>query len=118
MSVRFMVVSLLLVGSLAHADRPKARKLAKLDPIVGRVVGLETYAGDDGKTYSVVTVLAGTDQGVQKGWTARFREGTTTKHLAGGDAMLIRVDKRSVILKTTLLPEQVRANKLVEITPP
>jgi hypothetical protein len=117
MRIQTIVVGLLLVASLAHADKAKTKKAPKPEPVVGRVVGLDVYADDDGKKWSVVTVLAGSDQGVKKGWSARFREGTTTKPLAGGEAILIRIDKRSMVLRTDLLPEQVRTNKYVEVTP-
>jgi hypothetical protein len=115
MSIRFIVMSLLLVGSLAHADKPKAKKAPK-PVLVGRVIGLEVYS-DEGKDTSIVTVLLGNQNGVEKGWHARFREGTTTKPLAGGDAIIIRIDERSMVLKTQLLPAQVRANKIVELSP-
>ena len=69
MKPRSLVLSLLLVGSFAYADKPKAKKPAKHDSIVGRVVGLEIYT-DDGHDTAVVTILAGSEQGVQKGWHA------------------------------------------------
>jgi hypothetical protein len=99
---------LMLVGSFARAD--KAPKPAS---VVGRIVGLEVY-GDQ----CIVTVAAGTEQGIAKDWRAKFREGKTEKPLANGDAILIRVNKRTTILKTNLTPDQVRANKYIQLDPP
>ena len=114
MRAQGLVVCLLLVASFAHADRGKAKK--KAPPVVARVVGLEV-SSDEGHDSSLVTILAGSDRGIQKGWHAHFRDGTTDKPLSGGDAYIVRLDKRSTILKTDLSAEQVRANKLVELGP-
>ena len=110
-SVRVLVACVLLFGSLAHADnkkKPSPRPVA----IAGRVVDLEV-AGES----RIVTVLIGSDNGIAKKWRAKFREGTTEKPLAGGEAVVIRIDKRSTVLKTSLSAEQVRANRVVQFDP-
>lgn len=99
----------LLFGAITHADK---RVVSRQKSIVGRVVDLEFTAST-----TIVTVLAGRDQGIEKGWRAKFREGTTTKLLAGGEATIIRIDRRIVILKTSLPPEQVRAHRFVQFDP-
>jgi hypothetical protein len=109
MTVRFLVMCILLAGSFAHAD--KAIK-AKPPSVVGRVVGIEIV--DDAV---ILTVAAGMNEGVTKGARVRFREGKTTKLLAGGEAVLIRVDRRTSILKTKLPAAQVRANRFVQFDP-
>jgi len=106
--VRALVWCVLLCASLAHADnkkKPAPRPVA----IAGRVVDLEA-AGEA----RIVTVLVGSEAGIGKTWHARFREGTSTKPLADGEATIIRVDKRSAVLKTSLTAEQVRANRVVQ----
>ncbi len=103
------VVCALLVGSLAHADKKPARRPAA---VVGRVVDLEVSAES-----RIVTVLVGSDQGIGKRWRAKFRDGTTTKLLADGEAIVIRIDKRTAVLKTSLSAEQVRANRIVQFEP-
>jgi hypothetical protein len=105
--VAWLVACVLLVGSLAFAGKEKPLALS------GRVVDLDIY-----RDSTVVTVMRGSDNGLAKGWKAAFREGTTTKLLPGGDATVIRVDRRSTVLKTTLTPEQVRANRVVQFDPP
>src|SRR3954466_9945468 len=105
--MRFPILCVLLVGSLAFAGGKK--DAPKYDSITGRVVDLEISGAD-----TVVIVMRGTETGIEKGWHARFREGTTAKLLDGGEAILIRVDHRTIVLKTTLKPEQVRANRIVQ----
>ncbi|MBA3465442.1 MAG: hypothetical protein H0T46_36255 [Deltaproteobacteria bacterium] len=104
-----LVACALFASSFATADR---KAPSRPDPIVGRVVGLEVYGGD-----TVVTVAAGKSQGIAKGWRAAFLDGTTKKPLAGGEAIVIRIDRRTSVLKTRLSPEQVRANRLVQFNP-
>lgn len=109
--VRFVVCVLLvgsLVGSLADADakrKPPPPPVA----ITARVVDLEVR--DDAR---YVTVMAGSDNGITKQMRVKFREGTTTKPFADGEALLIRVDRRTTVLKTNLTTEQVRANRIVQ----
>ena len=95
-----------LLGSAAHADRRKPAS------VVARVVGLELY--DDG---AVVTIAAGSQQGIARTARARFREGDTKKPLAGGEAMIIRVDRRTTVLKTHVPPAQIRANRYIQLDP-
>ena len=105
-TTRLLVICVLLVGSFAHADKAGGKKLPS---IVGRVVGMEIL-----EDAVVVTVATGSEMGIHKKARARFREGKTTKLLDGGESMIIRVDKRTSILKTKLSPAQIRANKLVQ----
>lgn len=108
-SVRALIVGILLLGPMAHADKKAApRKPA----VVGRVVDLEVR-GDS----HVVTVLAGSDSGIGKTWRATFVDAATRKPLAGGEAVVIHVDKTSTVLKTRLSAEQVRASRTVQFDP-
>jgi hypothetical protein len=110
-SVRVLVACVLLFGSLAHADTKKKPTPVPV-AITGRVVDLDV-AGDS----RIVTVLIGSETGIERHWHAKFREGTTAKPLAGGEAVVIRVDRRTTVLKTSLSVEQVRANRVVEFSP-
>ena len=106
-SLSSIVVALcLIVGVDARAD-PK-----KPSSVVARVVGLEVYDNT-----AIVTLAAGSDQGIERTWHARFRDGKTDKLLAGGEAIVIRVDHRSMVVKTSLAPAQVRANRYVQLDP-
>lgn len=103
--IHLVLAACVLVGSHARADTRKPS-------VVARVVGLEIY--DD---TALVTIAAGSDQGIGKTWRAQFREGKTQKLLAGGEAIIIRVDRRSSILKTRLPPAQVRAHRFIQLDP-
>ncbi|MCX5742644.1 MAG: hypothetical protein NT062_09130 [Proteobacteria bacterium] len=109
--MRVLVCCVLLFGSLAQADSKK-RPAPKPVALAGRVVDLEVM-----EESRIVTVLIGTENGLGKQWRAKFREGTTTKPLAGGEAVVIRIDRRSTVLKTSLSAEQVRANRVVQFEP-
>lgn len=106
--MRFLLVCILFLGSFAHADR----RVAKPASVVGRVVGIEIMGES-----VVVTVAAGKDQGVTQRAHARFREGRTTKPLTGGEAVVIRVDRATTVVKTSLPAAQVRANRFVQFDP-
>jgi hypothetical protein len=110
-SVRVLVACVLLFGSLAHADTKKKPAPAPV-VIAGRVVDLDVVGES-----VIVTVLRGSETGIDRTWRARFREGTTAKPLAGGEAVVIRVNRRTTVLKTSLSAEQVRANRVVEFSP-
>jgi hypothetical protein len=100
--IKQLVVVMCVLASVAHAD-PKPKTAT------GRVIDYQTQ-GDA----RIVTVHVGSNQGVARTWRAKFREGTTTKQLVGGEATVIRIDKRSTVLKTNLTPEQIRANRSVQ----
>jgi hypothetical protein len=106
----WLVACVLLFGAIARADKKKVAPPPA--SIVGRVVDLEVSADS-----RIVTVLAGKEQGIEKTWHAKFREGTTTKPLAGGEAIVIRVDIRTTVLRTSLSAEQVRANRMIQFDP-
>jgi hypothetical protein len=98
----------LAFGAFVDAD-PRAKPAT---PVIARVVGIVII--DDSV---VVTAAAGSDQGIDKRWRARFRDGTTKALVAGGDAMIIRVDHRTTVLKTKLTADQVRANRFIQLEP-
>ncbi len=92
----------MLVGSSARADKkPRLR----LQPVVGRVVDLEVTAD-----YRIVTVLAGSEQGITRGAHAKFRD-------VDGEAIIVRVDHRTTVVKTSLSAERVRAHRSVQFDP-
>lgn len=104
----WLVVCVLLVGSFARADR----RSPKPPSVVARVVGLEIV-----DETAVITIAAGSEQGIGKRWRAQFREGKTPNLLAGGEASIIRIDRRTAVLKTALPPAQVRANVFIQLDP-
>jgi hypothetical protein len=103
-----VVVCVLVASARADTHKPASKPA----PVVARVVKLELYDKD-----VIVTLAAGSEQGIAKTWHAQFRDGQTQKPLAGGEAIVIRVDHRVTIARTTLSPEQVRANRYVQLAP-
>jgi hypothetical protein len=107
MRLPLFIVCVLVAGSFADT-----RKLPVTAPVVARVVGFEV-SGDA----TIVKIAAGSEQGLATSWRAHFREGKTPKLLAGGEGVMIRVDRRTSVLQTTLTPAQVRANVFVQLAP-
>ncbi len=99
------MVAVLFVGLVARAAPAR-------HSVVARVVGLMIV-----EDQSLVTIAAGSDQGIGKGWHARFRAGATANLLADGDATVIRIDRRTSVLKTKLSPAQVRENRFIQLDP-
>lgn len=102
------VLCVLATGSLALADKKGPKPAA----ISARVVDLEINEDS-----TIVTVMAGTDKGIDRTWHARFREGGSDKLLPDGEAIVIRVDRRTTVLKTKLTAKQVRENRIVQFDP-
>jgi hypothetical protein len=109
-----IVIALLIAGTFAHADSKKKKKAPEYepDPVVGRIVGLEII-GDE----AVITVALGSDNAIGKTWKAHLLAGKTKEPLPGGEAIIIRIDRRSSVLKTKVPPDQIRANHYVQFDP-
>lgn len=105
--MKHLMITCALLATSAYAETKKPKK-----PVTARIVDFEVR--EDAR---IVTVLAGSEQGIGKTWRAKFREGTTTKPLAGGDAIVIRIDRRTTVLKTSLSADQVRANRTIQFEP-
>jgi len=86
---------------------------ATAPPVTGRVIKNEVQGGD-----VLITIAAGTDQGVSKAWKGRVLRGDTDTPMEGGDVVVIRVGKRETIGKVHLTTDQVSANPRVKLTPP
>lgn len=81
-------------------------------PVTARIVKLEVVSSD-----VALTVAAGTNSGVEKTWTGCVID-TGTKCLADGKLVIIRVDKTTLIAKTSLTPAQITAHPTVLLTAP
>jgi hypothetical protein len=86
---------------------------AKADPVTGRVIKTEIQGSE-----VLVTISAGTDQGVGKGWRGKVLRGDSDSPLDGGDVTVIRVGKRDTIGKVHLTTDQIGANPRVKLSPP
>ncbi len=81
-------------------------------PVTARVIKLD-FATDG----VVCTVAAGSDNGVQKTWRARFLRGSTTLPLVGGKATIIRVDRRTTTVRVNMTTDAITQNPNVELSP-
>jgi hypothetical protein len=66
----------------------------------------------------IITIAAGTDQGVSKGWKGHVLRGDSETAMDGGDVTVIRVGKRETVGKVHLTTDQIAANPRVKLTPP
>ncbi|MBA3542752.1 MAG: hypothetical protein H0T79_24255 [Deltaproteobacteria bacterium] len=82
-------------------------------PIVARVLSTNISGGD-----TLITVAAGSAQGITKGWRANVLRGGTEQPFPGGDGTIIRVDKTNTAIKVKLTPDQLKANDTVKLSPP
>ena len=69
-------------------------------------------------SWQVITIAAGTNSGVQPGWTATILRGDTNEPLAGGAVEVLRVDKAMTVGKTSVTADQLSANPRIRLSPP
>ena len=86
---------------------------ATAPPVTARVIKNEVQGGD-----VLVTVAAGSDQGVSKTWKGHMLRGDSDSPMDGGDVTVIRVGKRETIGKVHLTTDQIAANPRVKLVPP
>ncbi len=86
---------------------------ATAPPVTGRVIKNEVQGSD-----VLVTVAAGSDQGVSKAWKGHVLRGDTDTPMEGGEVTVIRVGKRETLGRVHLTTDQISANPRVKLTPP
>ncbi len=67
---------------------------------------------------TLMEVSAGSAQGIARTRRAQVLQGDTDQPIDGGDAVIIRIDEQTTILKVKLTPDQLKANPRVRFTPP
>jgi hypothetical protein len=82
---------------------------AQPTPLVGRVMAIQVSEGD-----TILTVALGTDAGLERTWSAKLVSNDRPLH----DLVIIRVNKRSTILKLRATFDQIPPNLRVRFTPP
>ncbi|HEY5949171.1 MAG TPA: hypothetical protein VIV40_26945 [Kofleriaceae bacterium] len=97
----------------AAPDPENPKCSIKADPITARVIKNEVQGSE-----VVITIAAGSDQGVVKGWTGRVMRGDSDTPLDGGEVNVIRIGKRETVGKVRLTTDQVAANPKVKLSPP
>lgn len=85
---------------------------ATADPVTARVLKNEVQGGE-----VVITIGAGTNSGIAKGWRVYVLRGDSDVALPGGDVQVVRVDKNTTIGKVRLTTDQIKANDRVKLSP-
>jgi len=86
---------------------------AKADPVTTRVLKNEVQGSD-----TIITIGAGSNSGIQKGWRANVLRGDSDQPLSGGEVTIIRIDKAATVGKVKLTTDQIKANDRVKFSPP
>jgi hypothetical protein len=66
---------------------------------------------------TLITIAAGSNDGVQKNWKVCLLRGDTDEPLPGGEVEVIRVDKAVTIGKIHSTPDGLAGNRRVLLTP-
>lgn len=83
-----------------------------VEPVIARVVRTQVHGGD-----VLLTVGAGKDRGVRDDWSCAVLRDNTNVPLAGGDCVIIRVDKITTLAKTHLTMDQAYVHTRVRLAP-
>ncbi len=86
---------------------------AKADPVTTRVLKNEVQGSD-----TIITIGAGSNSGIGKGWRATVLRGDSDAPLSGGEVIIIRIDKAATVGKVKLTTDQIKANDRVKFSPP
>jgi hypothetical protein len=86
---------------------------ATAPPVTARVIKNEVQGAD-----TVITVAAGTDQGVGTTWTGHVLRGDSETPLDGGDVHIFRCGKRECAGRVHLTTDTISNNPRVKLTPP
>lgn len=82
-------------------------------PVIARVIKNEVQGSD-----VLITIAAGSDQLVEKGWRGTVLRGDSENPVEGGEVVVIRVGKRETLGKVRLTTDQISANPRVKLSPP
>lgn len=82
-------------------------------PVIARVIKNEVQGTD-----ALITIAAGSDQYVEKGWRGSVLRGDSESPMDGGEVVVIRVGKRETLGKVHLPIDIISANPRVKLSPP
>jgi hypothetical protein len=85
----------------------------KIPPAVGKIIA-KTIQGSE----VIITIAAGSTQGVQPNWGGVVLRGTSDDPLAGGTVTVVRVDKGVTVGKVKLTSDQLSQNPRVRLSAP
>jgi len=97
----------------ASPDPENPKCSLKANPITGRVLKADVQGSD-----TIITIGAGSDQGVDKGWVGKVLRKDSENPLDGGDVTVIRVGKRETIGRVRLTTDVINQNPRVKLSPP
>jgi hypothetical protein len=86
---------------------------ATAPPVTARVIKNEVQGTD-----TVITIAAGSEQGVSTSWTGHVLRADSDQPLDGGDVHIFRVGKRECAGRVHLTTDTISQNPRVKITPP
>jgi hypothetical protein len=86
---------------------------AKPSPVIARVIAVLPQGGK-----VIITIAAGANSGVARGWTAQLLRGDGEDPLPGGDVAIVRVDKVITVGRVNATPDQLTSNPRVKLSPP
>jgi hypothetical protein len=93
-------------------DNPNCDNI-KIPPVVGTIIGSTVQGGD-----LVITIGAGSEQGIGSDWRGVVLKGSTDQPLNGGEIRVARVEKRFTVGKVHLTTDQLAANSRVRLSAP
>jgi len=95
------------------APDPANPRCDVLDPVAARIISIEESGAD-----VTITIAAGSNQHVAKGWTVTILSGNSDTPLVGGTATITHVEKTKATARFHLRREIVEANQNLRLTPP
>lgn len=94
-----------------NPENPKCNQ--KADPVVARVMATSVRGSE-----VVLTIGAGSAQGVQGGWKGQVLRGDSDTPLDGGSFSVARVGTKECVGSVKLTTDQIAANPRVKLSPP
>jgi hypothetical protein len=82
-------------------------------PVDAHVMGVTIENG-----YALVTIDVGSESGIDMQWRGHVLRGQSDAALAGGDVVLVRVEKRTSLVKVHLTADQLASNAHLRLVPP
>jgi hypothetical protein len=95
------------------APDPANPRCDVLDPVATRIIHIEESAGE-----VTITIAAGSNQHVAKGWKVTILAGSSDTPLVGGTATITHVERTQATARIHLRRELVEANQNLRLTPP
>ncbi|MEO6775162.1 MAG: hypothetical protein ABI467_19515 [Kofleriaceae bacterium] len=86
---------------------------ATAPPVTARVINAGVQGND-----TIITIAAGSDQGISRAWKGHVLRADTDSPIDGGDVTVVRVGKRETVGRVHLTTDQISSNPRVKLVPP